>query len=79
MQEKVYKATHSSTIEIAGVKLRCYVTEDGKRIIDCDDVHNFFAALENGADISPEDALNLAELVKGSKVMSETTNPREGV
>lgn len=74
MSDKVHKATHASTLEIAGIKLRCYITEDGKRIIDCDDMHDFFAALESGADILPEDALNLAELVKGSKVMTEVKN-----
>lgn len=58
--KKIHTATHHSILEIAGIKLRCYITEDGKRIIDCDDVHDFFEALAGDADISPEGRRGIA-------------------
>ncbi len=39
--------THSGVVDIGGVKLRCYILSDGKRIFDADDVHNFFEPLNS--------------------------------
>jgi hypothetical protein len=35
-------ATHEGTLEIGDISLRCYTLNDGRRILDADDVHKHF-------------------------------------
>lgn len=43
--EDVPQATHESVQEIMGVKLRTYVLDDGRRIIDADDFHKLMEVM----------------------------------
>lgn len=74
MEQEPVKADYAGSVTIAGVPLRCYVAQDGRQIIDCDDVREFIAALEAGAEVTPEDAMRLSELVQNSKVMEQTND-----
>ena len=42
------KATHEGTMEIMGVTLRTYRLDDGRTIIDADDVHRLWRVMSNG-------------------------------
>ena len=44
-------ATWSGVFRVFGVDMRCHVLDDGRRIIEAEDVEKFFAALED--DVSP--------------------------
>ena len=35
-------ATHTGVIDLAGIKLRCYRLNDGRAIIDADDMNRLF-------------------------------------
>lgn len=43
--EDIPKATHESEQEFLGVKVRTYVLDDGRRIINADDFHKLLAAM----------------------------------
>ncbi len=60
-------ATMAGTFEMCGVMLRCYVLEDGTRIIDAEDVVALFAAMESTDEggITPEQAEEFARFCKG--------------
>ena len=59
------KVTKEAVIEIMGIKMRCYSTESGKRIINAEDVENFFEALGSGVELTPQDIENFAKACKG--------------
>lgn len=60
------KAIAESEITIMGVRLRCYVLDNGKRVFNVDDVHAFFAAL-NDSDrlITQAEADEFAKIFHG--------------
>lgn len=39
-------ATHTGELEIAGFRFRCCQLSDGSRVLDADDVHDFFNTTE---------------------------------
>jgi hypothetical protein len=43
-------ATHAGVLELAGHRLRCYRLNDGRTIIDADDMSAFFGGLLDGDD-----------------------------
>lgn len=43
--EDIPKSTHESEQEFFGVKVRTYVLDDGRRIINADDFHKLMAAM----------------------------------
>jgi hypothetical protein len=66
--EKLPQVVSEGSIDIIGMKLRCYILDNGKRIIDAEDVDNFFSRLSNeNIDFTTEDAQKLAKFVKGVK------------
>lgn len=67
-------ATHESSINIAGIEMKCHQLDDGRRIIDVEGVNNFFEALANGLEITESDALALAEFKQGKTVMERIDN-----
>jgi UDP-N-acetyl-D-mannosaminuronate dehydrogenase len=59
------KSVASNIIHIAGLPLRCYVLDNGMRVIDADDAERFFKMLETGeAEITAEQADELARFIK---------------
>ncbi len=43
--EDIPKATHESEQEFFGVRVRTYVLDDGRRIINADDFHKLMAVM----------------------------------
>lgn len=43
--DQIPKTISETTMEILGVELRVYVLDDGRRIINADDIHKLFAKL----------------------------------
>ena len=58
MTDKLPTVVREGSFELSGVTLRTYVLDDGRRIIDADDLASFFvrwadAPTDDDADISP--------------------------
>lgn len=62
MTETVHKAVWQGEITIGAVKLRCYVLENGQRIIDADSFAEFMQAAVKPTE---EEMLELVRFVKG--------------
>lgn len=60
-------AVESDTLSIAGVPLRVFTLDDGRRIVDADDVAALFEALASGAEITEREAATLAFWVDGGR------------
>lgn len=54
--------TWEGSIPVGGLRIRAYVLDDGKRVLDPVDVHRFFASSARG---TPEEFAQLAEFCKG--------------
>lgn len=50
--EDIPKATHESEQELFGVKVRTYVLDDGRRIINADDFDRLWKAMTDAANQS---------------------------
>lgn len=61
------KATACAEITIMGIRLRCYVLDDRRRVFDSDDIAKFFAALEDESHprMTDAEAVNLARVANG--------------
>jgi hypothetical protein len=57
MKEGLPEAVRSSEFTLFGVRVRCYVLDDGQRVIDADDLQALFAAMER-----PESQINMSAL-----------------
>lgn len=53
-------ALADDALEISGVRLRCYVLNDGRRVINAEDVDALFAAWGAGSPLTEEEAASLA-------------------
>lgn len=58
------RAIASSEISISGLVMRCYVLDNGERLIDEDSFVAFLRWLETG-EFSSDDAISVAKFVKG--------------
>lgn len=65
MTEALPQAISESVLDIAGVKLRVYMLDDGRRIINADDVAQLFQAFEDGNPLSEDDTMTLARELRG--------------
>ena len=53
---KLPKAVWEGTFNFGGIELRCYVLDDGKRIINSDDMAKLFKAMEEkDLEFTPEE------------------------
>lgn len=50
MSDHIQEAIWEGSFTVCGKVLRCYVLKDGTRIIDSEDMHNFFLS---GLEIDP--------------------------
>lgn len=57
-------ATHSGTVTIMGVDLVVHRLDSGQTVIEPEGVHRLFEAMANGADLTPEDAMKFAKVVR---------------
>ena len=55
MTEEIPRAIWSGTFRIWGIDLKCYVLEDGRRIIEEKSFIQFMESLANGAPIAEEE------------------------
>ena len=62
MSENIPKAVWEGELNICGVKIRCAVLDDGRRVFNADDIHEFF----NSEHIpTKEEADSLARFARG--------------
>ena len=76
--ERIPTAIHSSTLTIWGVELHVHVLDDGRRIIEAEDVRRLFAKWsEPGVVVTQEEADALARAIKGLPPKPEEGGPHE--
>lgn len=64
--DPVPQAVSEATFTLFGVTLRCYVLDNGQRVIHSDDVYAFIDALAYGDGSNPNDSMeSLARWLKG--------------
>lgn len=64
--EDLPRAAHEGSITLAGVAIRTYVLEDGRRIMNADDMTALHRVLKGGAQVKPDEAAAYAEFVSRS-------------
>lgn len=57
-------AISCSELDILGVRLRCYVLDNGMRVIDSEDMANLLNALSYGPALTQHDSVRLARFIK---------------
>ena len=57
-------STHRGTLTVMGVELVVHQLSDGQRIIEAEGLGKLFEAMASGADLSEEDAMKLAKVVR---------------
>ena len=57
-------STHRGTLTIMGVELVVHQLSDGQRIIEAEGLGKLFEAMGSGAELSEEDAMKLAKVVR---------------
>lgn len=69
MSEDLPTVTHTSEFDLFGVKVRCHVLSDGRRVFDKDDFHALLDALFNSeTPMTEEEAAQAARFVHGVQV-----------
>lgn len=58
------KAIYSSELTICGVTLKCHVLDNGQRVFEQEGVEALFKAFGDGAELSDDDAMRLARVVR---------------
>ena len=61
--EKIPFATHTGTVSIGGIVLRCHRLSDGSNVIEREGLEALFAAMAGGLEITERDAAIIAKLV----------------
>lgn len=65
------KAVWEGEIVAMGIKLKCFVLDDGRRIIDADSIAKFLEGLadtERAAGNDPDDVLELVKFMRGDGI-----------
>ena len=65
MSDDLPTATHSGVVTIMGVDLHVHRLDDGRTIIEADDVHRLFEAMGLGVPVTEADAEALAKVLRG--------------
>ncbi len=66
--KKLPKAVASSELTILGVKLKCFVLDNGERVFDAESFAQFWAAMENSEiELTEEDGIRLAKFVRNQE------------
>lgn len=76
MDESLPNAKYESSYNIAGIEIKAYVLDDGRRILDMDGVNRLLAFIAGGNDLTGEDELALLDAKDGRSVM-QRINPTE--
>jgi hypothetical protein len=66
--ERLPTAVHSSTLKLSGVELRCHVLDDGRRIIDADDLARLFEAWGNDVPLHLDEVEQIAAFIRGKEL-----------
>ena len=56
---EIPQAIRESSFTLSGVPIRCYVLDNGQRILNADDVHALFRAWESGAEILDHEEMQI--------------------
>lgn len=65
--------TYDGSVEIAGITLKCYTLDDGRRIIDMEGVKRLLKWIHASGELSLEDSHKLIEVKEGRTVMERVT------
>lgn len=65
MSKQLPHAIAENVMMIGSIRLRVYVLNDGRRVINADDAEAFFAALGDGVKLDPDEAEAFARMVRG--------------
>lgn len=65
MTDDLPTAMIEGELTICGVTLRTYVLDDGRRILNADDVHRLFASWADGTEMTEAEAMAFARVVRG--------------
>lgn len=65
MSDDVPAATMAGELTLSGVSVRVYVLDDGRRILDAEDVHAVFAAWADGVPVDEVEAKAFARALRG--------------
>ena len=60
----VPKSIAENRLTIMGVDLVVHVLDNGQRIIEGDGMERLFAAMADGVEITPDDAMKMAKVVR---------------
>lgn len=69
MEKNLPNAIFEDSFTVAGIEIKAYVLDDGRRILDMDGVNKLFAWMESGGEITEADAMELAQAKQGRTVM----------
>lgn len=69
MADNLPNAIFEDSFTIAGIEIKAYVLDDGRRILDMDGVNKLLAWIEGGGEITQADAMELAQAKDGRIVM----------
>jgi len=58
--EELPKAEREDAFTIFGVRVRCYILDDGRRVLNVEDVHELFAKMEQGGPHDPDELMRFA-------------------
>lgn len=63
-EDEIPNVISESSITIGGIDIKCFILEDGQRVLDAPSMDRFVAALESGKFAEAE-AETLAKWIKG--------------
>jgi hypothetical protein len=71
--DRIPKVVSEVTFAISGVEIKCFVLDDGQRVIDRDSMNRFFLALQSDDPITGFDSKELAKMavwIKGKEALA---------
>lgn len=77
MTEHLPNAISEGSFTIAGIEVKTFVLDDGRRIIDMHGANRLIKWIEDGGKLTDEDAINLLLLKEGRTVMENFNATKE--
>lgn len=69
MSRKIPKAVWEGDIDIMGIKLKCFVLDDGRRIIDANSMAEFIAAMADPSQqMAPDDIIEMVKFLRSDDI-----------
>ena len=78
MTDNLPNAIYEGSVNIAGIEIKTYVLDDGRRIIDMEGANKLLDWLAGGNELTPEDATKLVLVKNDRTVMERKDLPTKG-